>query len=92
MKLIYKPFGIILGIIAGLLGKKTFNKVWEKIDDEDPPKATTQETTWGKLLAASALQAMIFKTVRVSVDRFGAKGWHYLTGSWPGEKRPDPEA
>jgi hypothetical protein len=34
---------------------------------------------------------MIFKTVRVVVDRYGAVGWSYLTGSWPGEKHPDPE-
>ena len=34
---------------------------------------------------------MIFKLTRVVVDRYGAIGWHYLTGSWPGEKRPDPD-
>ena len=33
--LIYKPFGIILGILAGLVGKKLFNVAWTKIDDED---------------------------------------------------------
>ena len=91
MKLIYKPIGIVLGILGGLLGKRVFNAVWAKIDDEDPPKATTQETSWGKLLTASAIQGVIFKTTRVAVDRYGAQGWHYLTGSWPGEKRPDPE-
>jgi hypothetical protein len=91
MSLIYKPIGIFLGLAAGLLGKRVFNVVWSKIDEEDPPKATTQETTWPKLLAASAVQGVIFKTTRVAVDRYGAKGWYYLTGSWPGEKKPDPE-
>ena len=28
MKLIYKPFGIVLGILAGLLSKKVFEAVW----------------------------------------------------------------
>ena len=28
---------------------------------------------------------------RALVDRHGAKGWYYLTGAWPGEKRPDPD-
>ena len=91
MGAIYKPFGIILGILAGLVGKKIFNFVWLKIDDEDPPKPTTQETSWAKLLAAAAVQGVIFKSVRVVVDRYGAIGWSYLTGSWPCEKRPDPE-
>ena len=91
MGLIYKPFGIFLGIAAALLGKRIFNFAWTKIDDEDPPKATTEQTTWARLLAASAVQGVIFKVVRVVVDRYGAIGWRYLTGNWPGEKRPDPD-
>jgi hypothetical protein len=91
VKLLYKPFGLILGILAGLIGKRAFDFAWTKIDDEDPPKGTTQRAPWVKILAAAALQGVIFKTVRVTVDRYGAIGWHYLTGSWPGEKRPDPD-
>ena len=91
MGLIYKPFGIILGIAAGLVGKKIFDFVWTKVDDQDPPKATTEQTTWPRLLSAAAVQGVIFRVTRVVVDRYGAQGWHYLTGSWPGEKAPDPE-
>ena len=90
MKLIYKPFGIAFGIIAGLIGARIFNFVWSKIDEEDPPKATTMQTSWGKLLSAAAVQGAIYKLVRVTVDRYGARGWYYLTGAWPGEKKPDP--
>ena len=43
------------------------------------------------MLAAAAVQGVIFRTVRVTVDRYGAIGWRYLTGTWPGEKRPDPD-
>jgi hypothetical protein len=81
--LIYKPIGIILGIVAGLAGKRLFN--------EDPPKGTTEIAPWGKILGAAALQGVIFKITRVIVDRYGAVGWRYLTGVWPGEKRPDPD-
>jgi hypothetical protein len=89
--LIYKPFGIILGILAGLLGKRLFNFAWTKIDDEDPPKGTTAQAPWVKIIGAAALQGVIFKTTRVVVDRFGARGFAYLTGVWPGEKKPDPD-
>jgi hypothetical protein len=88
---IYKPFGIILGILAGLLGKRIFNFAWTKIDDEDPPKGTTEQAPWVKIIGAAALQGVIFKITRVVVDRFGARGFAYLTGIWPGEKRPDPD-
>ncbi len=89
MGLIYKPFGFILGIVAGMLGKRLFNVAWERIDDEDPPKGTTEEAPWVKILAAAALQGLVYKVTRVVVDRYGAIGWTYLTGFWPGEKRPD---
>lgn len=91
MGLIYKPFGILLGIAAGLLGKRLFNFVWTKIDDQEPPVSTTEEASWRRILAAAALQGVIFRTTRVAVDRYGAVGWRYLTGVWPGEKRPDPD-
>ncbi|MDP9294374.1 MAG: DUF4235 domain-containing protein [Actinomycetota bacterium] len=91
MKLLYKPIGIVLGVLSALVGKRIFNFVWTKIDDEDPPKGTTQVAPWSKILIAAAIQGTIFKTTRVVVDRYGAVGWHYLTGTWPGEKRPDPD-
>jgi hypothetical protein len=91
MKLIYKPFGIIMGILAGLLSKRIFDFIWTKIDDEDPPKATTEVSPLPKVLAAAALQGVTFKVVRAGVDRAGARGYQHFTGVWPGEKVPDPE-
>lgn len=91
MKLIYKPIGIVLGVLAGLLGRRIFNFAWSRIDDEDPPKATTQQAAWPKLLTAAAVQGIIFSVTRVVVDRQAARGWAFLTGSWPGERRPDPK-
>ena len=92
MKLLYKPFGLILGIIGGLLGKQLFDFVWTKLDDEEPPEATTREATLAaRCSPPPRSRASSFKLTRAAVDRYGAKGWYYLTGSWPGEKRPDPD-
>jgi hypothetical protein len=91
MKLIYKPFGIVMGILAGLVGKRLFDVVWSKLDDEEPPEATTELAPMRKVVAAAALQGVIFRVTRVLVDRYGAKGYAHLTGVWPGERRPDPE-
>lgn len=87
--IIYKPIGITAGIAAGLFSTKVFNWIWSKFDDEDPPKPNTEWADWRKLLPAAAIQGVIFKTVRVVVDRATAKGFHYVTGIWPGERTPD---
>ena len=91
MKLIYKPFGIVLGILAGLISKKLFEQLWALIDDEEPPEPTTERTTWPKVLASAALEGVTFKVTRAAVDRAGAQGFSTITGVWPGEERPDPQ-
>ena len=91
MKLLYKPFGIIVGLVAGALGRLAFSKVWGLIDDKEPPESMTLKTTWGKLVLATAMQGAIFRAVRAVVTRAGAVGYSRLTGTWPGEIEPDPE-
>lgn len=89
MKLLYKPFGIVLGIVAGILSKKLFEMVWGIFDKEEPPKPTTLETTWPKVLGAAAVQGVTFKVTRAAVDRAGAKGFDHLFGIWPGDRRQE---
>jgi len=86
MKLLYKPFGIVMGLLSGLVASKIFSAVWGIFDKEEPPKPTTRDTSWAKVLGAAAVQGMTFKVTRSVVDRFGAKGFHFLTGVWPGPK------
>jgi hypothetical protein len=87
--ILYKPIGIIAGILAGLVSKRIFKVIWGKIDEEEAPKPNTEWATWGKILSAAALQGMVFKVVRALVDRKMAEGTRYLTGVWPGERKPD---
>lgn len=89
MKLIYKPFGIVVGIAAGLLARKLFTFVWSKIDDEEPPEATTELASWPRVVTAAAVQGVTFSVTRAVVDRAGARGWEHVFGVWPGEKAPD---
>lgn len=91
MKLIYKPIGIVLGLVGGMLSKKVFDAAWKRVDDAEPPKATTRDTTLAKVVGAAALQGVVFKVVRVLVDRGGARGWERVTGFWPGEREPEPK-
>jgi hypothetical protein len=89
MKIVYKPFGIIFGLLAGFVSKKLFNVVWGLFDKEEPPKPTTKETTLPKVFAAAAVQGLTFRITRAAVDRAGARGFEFFTGIWPGDKRQE---
>lgn len=90
MKLLYKPLGIVLGLLAGWLGREVFQRIWALVDEEEPPKANTEDAGWAKVLTAAALQAAIFAVVRAAVDRAGATWFREFTGAWPGPKTQEP--
>jgi hypothetical protein len=90
MKLIYKPFGIIAGLIASRLGRSIFRSLWTRIDDEPPPRPGSGEGSLGKVVAAQALQAGVMAAVAAAVNRLFARSFAHLIGSWP-EKPPEPE-
>jgi hypothetical protein len=89
MKLIYKPFGIVFGILAGILSKKVFEAVWGIFDKEEPPKPTTEQTTWPKVIGAAVVEGVTFKVTRAAGDPGGAQGVAAGTRGWPGERAPD---
>jgi len=84
-KLLYRPFGLFLGILAGLLAGAVFKQMWKQVSDkEDPPKASESEYGWKELLAGAAIQGAVFGLVKAAVDRSGARAFEKVTGSWPG--------
>ena len=90
MTLIYKPIGLVLGILGGILGRQAFNQIWQRLDDEEPPEPTTRDTSLKRVVAAVVLQGAVFSIVKMAIQRGGARTWRHLFGTWPGEKRPDP--
>jgi hypothetical protein len=91
VKFLFIPFSVIGGLLAGFVGKKLFDQVWSVIDDEEPPESEHREATWGKVLAAAALQGAIFRVIKIAVDRSSRSAFESLTGTWPGQDRPEPQ-
>jgi hypothetical protein len=91
MKVLFLPFSIVGGILAGLLGKKIFERLWGVIDDEEPPDAKHREILYRKLVAALVLEGAIFRLVRGMFDHGARRGFARMTGAWPGEEAPEPE-
>jgi Protein of unknown function (DUF4235) len=91
LKVLFIPVSIVAGLLAGFFGKKVFNILWGVIDDEEPPDSKHRDITWGRLLLAGAIQGAIFRAVKEATDHASRRAFYRTTGSWPGEKRPDPE-
>jgi hypothetical protein len=91
MKLIFAPISIVLGIVAGVLGRKAFETAWGAFDDEEPPDPQHREIVWPKLIAALAIEGAIFRLVKGLVDHGSRSSFAKLTGRWPGEEAPEPE-
>jgi len=89
MRLIYKPFGLLVGIVGGLLARRLFAALWGALDEAEPPKPTTERASWPRVLGAAALEGATFAATRAAVDRAGASSFRHLFGVWPGEREPD---
>jgi Protein of unknown function (DUF4235) len=87
MKILYKPFAIIAGLIGARIARSIFASMWSRIDHEEPPKPTTEEASLPKVVGAAALEAATMAGVGALIDRAGARAFHHLTGIWPGESR-----
>lgn len=97
MKIFYKPFGIVAGIIGARLGSKAFQAVWGRVDSLAPPEPTAGDAPLPQVVAAAALEAATMAAIGAVVDRAAASTFHYLFGAWPGKSRaaqplPDVDA
>jgi hypothetical protein len=86
IKLLYKPVGMFVSVLGGLLAGAIFKRVWKMIAQADEaPKATDARHGWPEVLLAAAIQGAIFAAVKAAVDRGAAEGTRKLTGIWPGD-------
>ncbi len=86
MKLLYKPLGLLVSVLGGILATAVFKKVWTAATGQDEaPEATSAEHSTKQVLLAALVQGAIFGAVKAAVDRAGAKGFKQLTGTDPGK-------
>lgn len=91
MKFLFMPIGIGAGLIAGLVGRKLFERLWGLIDDEEPPQPEHRELSWPKLIAALAVEGAIFRLAKGLTDHGARATFAKATGAWPGEEAPERE-
>lgn len=86
IKLLYKPLGMLVSVLGGVIAGAIFKRVWKvAAREDDAPKATDAQRGWREVLLAAALQGAIFALVKAVIDRGAAEGIRKLTGVWPGD-------
>lgn len=87
-KLLYRPVGLVSSVLGGLLANLIFKRVWQRAAPgpaPDPPGALQTGHSLKEILLAAALQGAIFATVKVLIDRGGARAFQQWSGEWPGD-------
>jgi hypothetical protein len=93
MKLLYKPFSILAGIIGARLSRRIFEAIWTRVDPSgERPDPSRPQAPFGKVVGAAALEGATTAATRAAIDRAGAKSFHHLTGVWPEGEAADPAA
>ncbi len=80
-RLLYKPFGIIAGIIAGKLAAGLLQKLWG-----DAPHPAAREISTGRAVASAAVTAATFAGTKTAVDRASYQTFEYFLGGNPRPK------
>jgi Protein of unknown function (DUF4235) len=87
LKLMFVPFRLVGGLLAGAFAKKLFERIWRLIDKEQAPEPEQRRISLGKLAAALVLEGAVFRAVRGLFDHGSRVAFSRVTGRWPGEKR-----
>ncbi len=89
MSLLFKPFGLLIGLIASRVAALVFDRVWKRVDGHGIPDPKIREDPGGRAVAAAALQAGIFAGTAAAANRYGMHVFEHLFGRWPGKHRED---
>jgi hypothetical protein len=94
LRLMYRPIGMIGGVVGGLLASMALGRLWRTIAGKgDVPEVMDKARSWPEILLAAALHGIVFGVVKAVIDRLNAKQFERKTGFWPGKNwRPAPDA
>ena len=87
-KILYRPVGLMSGIVSGALAGVLFKQIWKVASpshSKDTPKALESEFPLREIVLAAALQGALYATVKALGDRGGARAFEKTFGEWPGD-------
>ena len=94
MKLLYKPFGIVAGILGARAGKQAFRAIWSRVSDEPKPKPGEPYAGFTQVVVSAAIEGATLAAVAAAVKLLSARVFHHLIGAWPDKppkSAPEPD-
>ena len=85
-KFAFRPVSVLAGLLAAMIARRVFARVWRLVDDEQPPAPDERNARLQKLIPALLVQGAVFAVVRGLVDRGSREAFHKATGTWPGDE------
>jgi hypothetical protein len=92
VKLLFAPIGIVSGLLAGMIARRAFDRLWSLVDDDEPPAPDQRNISLPKLIAALAFEGAIFRLTKGVVDHGVRGGFARFTGTWPGEEETEQDS
>jgi hypothetical protein len=90
MKLFYRPFAIVAGVIGHRTGRTAFEAVWSHVGGEEtPPSPRAGRVGLVQVAGTAALEAATIAAAAAVADQLVARIFHHLFGAWP-ESPPGP--
>jgi Protein of unknown function (DUF4235) len=84
MKVLYKAYNLLVGLLSGMLAGLVFKRVWKAVaKQEEAPAPMDEDRRWREVLTAAALKGAILAVIKAIAGRGGAAGVRRLTGTWP---------
>jgi hypothetical protein len=85
MKLLYAPLRMITNRLAGAASRRIVGRLWGVIDGGARPRPDQSAAPWPRLLAALAIEGVVFRTVSGAAEHASRRWFARMTGRWPGE-------
>jgi hypothetical protein len=83
MKILYKPFTIVFGLIGARIAAKIVNAIMARFGVDAKPSPHDGTNSVGKVVAAAAVEGAANAATRAAADRAAARSFAHLTGRWP---------
>lgn len=87
MRLLYKPFAIVAGILGARAGRQVFSAIWSEFSDSPKPSASDPDVKLGKLAVSAALEGASLAASLALAHQLTLRLFRHLFGVWPGEDK-----